>query len=477
MRAASLWALIRRDARRTRGALATSGFGIAAGTAALIFFLALGLGVRAVLLGEVFPIDQVELEPPRAQDPGLLGLLVGGGDGPGIEPAQIQALAAAPGVTGVFPKLRIAFPSSARGGKEILGRDVGTSELIGDGIDPALVRDDLPDPAAFADPLSRPGAPCDADAACAAPQYCERAGSGAEGAPGGARPGAPEVKGRCGDPVPALVSQYLIEIFDKSLAPAHGLPPVGRTLVERAQGIVFDMRLGESLLGKARAGAPRTVRVRVVGVSRRAIDLGLTFPLDVVRRWNAELAGERAAARYSSAIVRVGSGADTSAVIAAAAAMRLEPRDTRARDVSVLITGVMALLSLVSAVILLVSASNIAYTFRVLVTERRVEIALYRAVGATAADMRAWMRGLALTVGVAGGAAGLLAARLLALAVDWAAARRLPDFPFKPATFVQVPWWLGVGGLLFAALFAAVGAWGPARRAARTEPAAALAGS
>lgn len=461
MRVAALWTLIRRDLRRTRGALAQSGFGIAAGTAALIFFLALGLGVRAVLLGKVFPIDRIELEPPKAQDPGLLGLLLGGAGAPGIEPDQIKRLAAVPGVIGVYPKLKLAFPASARGGKEILGRDIGTSELIGDGIDPALVKDDLADPAAFSDPLSRAGPACDADAACVSPQYCDR--------PTGEQ-------ARCVDPVPALVSQYLIEIFDKSLAPAHDLPPVGRTLVERAQGVVFNMRLGESLLGKARTGAPRTVRVRVVGVSTRAIDLGLTFPLEVVRRWNAEYAGDAAASRYSSAIVQVDTGVDTARAISAGAGMRLEPKDTRARDVSVLVTGVIALLSLVAGVILLVSASNIATTFRVLVTERRVEIALYRAVGAAAADMRAWMIGLALLVGVLGGAAGLVAARLLAFATDWVAARRIPDFPFKPSTFFDFPWWLALFGLAFAALFAVLGAWGPARRAARIEPAAALAG-
>lgn len=460
MRPGALWTLIRRDLRRTRGALATSGFGIAAGTAALVFFLALGLGVRAVLLGKVFPIDQIELEPPKGQDPGLLGLLVGGAEPPGIDADQVKRLAATPGVIGVYPKLKLAFPSSARGGKEIVGRDVGTSELIGDGIDPALVAGELADPAAFADPLARASAACAADADCEAPQYCERSPAG----------------GRCADPVPALVSHYLVEIFDKSLAPAHNLPPVGRTLVERAQGITFDMRLGESLLGRARAGEPRTVKVRLIGVSRRAIDLGLTFPAEVVRRWNAELAGERAAARYSSVIVQTASGADTGAAIAAGAAMGLEPRDTRARDVSVLINGIIALLSLVAGVLLVVSASNIAYTFRVLVNERRVEIALYRAVGATAADMRAWMMGLALAVGVVGGGVGLALARLAAFGADWAAAHRLPDFPFKPSTFFDFPWWLAVGGVGFGALFAAVGAWGPARRAAKVEPAAALAG-
>ncbi len=463
MRIGALATLIRRDLRRTRGALVTSGFGIAAGTAALIFFLALGLGVRAVLLGEVFPIDQVELEPPKAESPGLLGLLTGGGEPPGIPEADVARLGAVPGVAAVFPKLRFAFPASARGGKELFGYDVGTSEMIADGIDPALVAGDLEGDARFEDPMRHPGPPCADDGACAAPQYCERPS------------GQPE--GRCSDPVPAVVSRYLVEIFDKSIAPAHGLPPVGSTLVARAQGMTFNLRVGESLLGKGRRGEARNVRARIVGVSRRAIDLGLTFPLETVRRWNREYAGDRAGDRFSSAMVQVRSTTDTSAVIAAGAAMKLEPKDTRARDVSVLINGVVGLLSLVAGVILVVSASNIAYTFRVLVSERRAEIALYRAVGASAADMRAWMMGLALSVGVLAGAAGVAVARLLALGADALAARELPDFPFKPSSFFAFPPWLWALGLGFAAAFAAIGAFGPARRAARVEPASALAGS
>jgi hypothetical protein len=455
--------LIRRDLRRTRGALVTSGFGIAAGTAALVFFLALGLGVREVLLGEVFPIDQIELEPPKQGDPGLLGLLVGSGGPIGIAPASLRELGSAPGVVSVDPKLRFAFPSSGRGGKEIFGYDVGTSELLGDGIEPALTRGEPVGSVPFEDPLDHPGAACVDDGGCASPQYCERA----SGAPAGV----------CSAPVPVLVSRYLVEIFDKSLAPAHGLPPIGETLVTRAEGVTFALRIGESLLGKAKLGAPRTVRARVAGISRRAVDLGITLPLSVVRRWNREYAGEAAANNFSSVVVRAEDAAAIGRVLERGKALGLDPHDTRARDVSVLISGVMALLSLVAGVILLVSASNIAYTFRVLVSDRRAEIALYRAVGATGADMRAWMLGLAAAVGLAGGAAGLVMARLLALIADAIAARKLPDFPFKPATFFAFPPWLWAAGLGFAALFAALGAFGPARRASRVEPASALAGS
>lgn len=459
----ALATLVRRDLLRARGALLTSGFGIAVGTAALVFFLALGLGVRAVLLGEVFPLDRLELEPPRAEDPGLLALLVGNAEPPGISAAQLAELAAMPDVARVFPKLRLATPSSARGGKELIGRDVGTSELVGDGVEPALVAGELGGPLPFVDPLAEPSAACVVDADCDAASYCER--------PSGA------AAGRCSVPVPALVSRYLVEVFDKSIAPAHGLPSIGGTLLARAEGVVFTVRLGESLLGRAKQGEPRTVKVRVVGVSRRAIDLGLTFPLPVVARWNREYAGDLAAERASSAVVEVRANDAAGDVLARAHAMGLEPKDTRARDVSVLVAGVIALLGLVSAVVLFVSASNIAYTFRVLVGERQSELALYRALGATARDMRTWMLALAAVVGVAGSAAGVLVARLGALAVDLAAARGLPEFPFKPATFFDFSWQVTAIGLAFGAVFAVAGALGPARRASRIEPSLALAGS
>lgn len=458
MRFAALATMVRRDLRRTRGPLFTAGFGIFVGVAALVFFLALGMGARAVLLGDVFPIDQVELEPTK-DSAGLISLLGGRHEPKGIAQESIDRLARVEGVTDVYPKLRFRFPATARGGKEILGREIGTHEMIGDGIDPALVGE-LQSDVSFADPLKSPGPECRADDECDAASYCEKP-SGAD-------------RGRCSAPVPALVSRYLIELFDHAIAPAHGLPPVAESLVLQARGITFDMTLGTSLLGVARQGETRKVKIRVVGVSPRAIDLGATLPIDVVRRWNQEYAGESAGKSYSSVVVRVADPGDASRVIAEGGALGLVPRDTRARDVSVLISGVMALLALVAGVILAVAALNIAHTFRVLVAERQHEIGLYRALGASAGDMRAWMLALALVVGSVAGAAGAAAARLCAVIADWRAAVDLPDFPFKPESFFVFPVWLWLAGIGFAALFALLGAAGPARRAARTDPAQAL---
>src|SRR5262245_21781931 len=329
MRAAALFQMVRRDLARARGPLATAGFGVAAGIAALVFFVALGLGARAVLLGDVFPIDQVELEPTQ-RSAGLLSLLTGEHEPPAIDQRVVDELSRINGVREVYPKLRFRFPSMARGGKEIVGTEMGTHEMVGDGVEPALVGAELAPK--FQDPLASGGARCSSSGDCTDPDYCEK--------PSG------EADGRCSKPVPALVSRYLVELFDHAIAPAHGLPPVAETLLARADGVTFEMTLGNSLLGVARRGEERKVKVQLVGVSPKAIDLGVTLPIDVVRRWNREYAGETAGDRYSSVVVKVASAATTSRVIDVASVHGLVPRDTRARDVSVLISGVMALLVL-----------------------------------------------------------------------------------------------------------------------------------
>jgi len=460
MKTASLALLVARDLRRARGALTAAGFGIVAGTAALFFFLSLGLGVRSVLLGSVFPLDKIELEPAARADPGLLALVLGASPMPGIAREVVDEVSAWPELRHVYPKLKFAFPSTARGGAEVFGQDVGTSEMLGDGVEPGLVTADVKAPWKFEDPWDAGGASCRSDDACTNPKYCERSSS--------------EPEGKCVDPVPVLVSRYLVEIFNKGIAPAHGLPPVGESLISRAQGVTFNLHLGESLLGRARQGSPRTVRARVVGVSQRAIDLGITLPLSTVRRWNKEYAGEQASNSFSSLLVEVRTPGDAGQVIARASKAGLVPHDTRSRDVSILIDGILALLALVAGVILMVSASNIAYAFRALIHERKATIGLYRAVGATRRDIQAWVLALAAVVGGVCGSAGLTLGWVAAFVADRVACARLPDFPFKPDSFFAYPWWLAVGAVAFGALFSIAGAIGPARAAARVDPREAL---
>jgi ABC-type antimicrobial peptide transport system permease subunit len=148
----------------------------------------------------------------------------------------------------------------------------------------------------------------------------------------------------------------------------------------------------------------------------------------------------------------------------------LVPKDTHARDVSILVNGVTALLSLVAIVILLMAGSNIAYTFRALLQERKGEIGLYRAVGATRRDIVGWLLTLAGVVGVVYAVIGLGVGWLATRLADWVGHNHLPDFPFKPDSFFSFPMGLTLGVVLFGSLFAVMGALGPTLRVAASSP-------
>lgn len=444
--------LVARNLRRNRRHLALASVGVVVGVAALTFFLGLGAGVRRVVLGEIFPADRLEVVPPRA---GLLGGLMGGG--PVLDDAVAGQLRARPEVRGVYPKMKLAFPVRGWGGKAILGREFAF-ELSGfvDGVDPELVGD-LPAPYSFGDFASRPGPACQRDADCKAPQFC-----------------APDAR-QCQRPVPALVSRYLLELYDGSIAPAHGWPRAGEWIASSFRGTVFSAELGRSFLGDtARRGSPASVRLQLVGVSDKAIPLGITVPLPYVKRWNAIYAGNKDATRYSSIVIRTRSKADITPLVAFLGTLGLEQVESGAQRVGLFITLVTAVLGLVSAAIVGIAALNVAHTYLMVVAERRREIGLLRALGASRGDIRILFLSEAAVVGLVGATVGVILALGAAKACDVAARAALPDFPFRPETYFDFPPLWCAAEILFAVGCCLLGALFPASRAARLDPAAAL---
>jgi ABC-type antimicrobial peptide transport system permease subunit len=90
--------------------------------------------------------------------------------------------------------------------------------------------------------------------------------------------------------------------------------------------------------------------------------------------------------------------------------------------------------------------------------------------------VQALFLGEAAAIGLCGGLAGVLLARLGGVLLDYLARTRLPDFPFKPHSFFHFEGWMVAAGILVAISAALAGAFLPARAAARLDPAAALGG-
>src|SRR6202021_2473725 len=154
----------------------------------------------------------------------------------------------------------------------------------------ALAGDDVgPEP--FTDELGSRSA-CKSDADCRAPEYC------------------PWDTLKCERPVPAVVSPFILELYNGAIASSHGLPKIGKLLAGRFRGFQFQAELGRSFIGgKTIIAAPVTQRrFMLVGISPHAAQAALTIPLGYVRRWNAQYAGGAAATSFSSVVLEVAPG-------------------------------------------------------------------------------------------------------------------------------------------------------------------------
>ena len=499
---------------RSRRHFILSAFGIVIGIATFVVFLASTEQVQAVL-EKIFPVEQVQVVAPRAS-------LLGKDISKKLDDAIVQQIKKRPEVDGndpkaVIPRMSLAFPAFGRGDFE--GNDL-KFEVGGfaDGVDPAFIpeandertktyfRDwdgDATDPNRVA---------CEPPPKTADDEVIQSPRAPKKGHPGGLQPSPPPPAGvdpatwpketyynpcpepdryycdekdsRCHHRVPVVMSPTMIELYNGQFAKSHGLPVADTDFVKwvTQRGGLSAMRFSIGLGLTTIAGSnttikhkPRRIEAVLVGISPRAMPIGMTMPIQYIERWNREFLGEDAATTYSSIIVKL-KDRNRIAVFAQwlqdALDLRLE--DSLGQKFATAIFVIRLVLILISLIIITISAINIAHNFFMQVTERRRELGLLRAIGATRADVLLVVLGEAALIGLIGGLLGVVFGVGIGWAVDWGSAHYLPRFPFKPDSWFHFKWWIVAGGLLCATAFAVIGGYLPARRASRMEPAQAL---
>ena len=176
MRLDALSRLVRLSLARERKGAFFSAFGVAMGVGALVFFLGLGLGVGRVIREKIFPTDArlVDVVPSAVS----LGSLLGGGK---LDAATVERLAALPGVEATYRKMNVRVPAVTRYDGAFFGTRMRMGmEVLAVGVEPGLVQGDVK-MGEFKDPAE-------------------------------------------GQPIPALVSTRLLELYNKTFAPARKLP-------------------------------------------------------------------------------------------------------------------------------------------------------------------------------------------------------------------------------------------------------------
>ena len=422
MRVGKLFRLARGNLARELAALAVSASGVALGIGCLVFFLALGAGLQGVV-NDVFPVStrEVEVVVPQLAIGSFLGEQK-------IDDEVVARLRKLPGVAAAYPKMSLRIPAVTRYNGLFFGREIHMGlEVVAVGIMPETVGPDARMP--FED----------------------------EGP---------------GKPIPVVVNRRLLELYNKVFAPQRGLPRLTESMLI---GFQIPMELGRSFVAARTLPQAEETSMQLVGFSERATLAGVSMPLSVVQRINRQFGAD--ADGYSSVLLRAQSADDVTDVATAVKKMGLEIDESERRSalqIGAAVELVTIALSLLSALITALAAVNTMQAFYASVRERKREIGILRAVGATRSDVATVVLAEAAATGLAGGLAGVLLARGAAALLDRVARTGLPDFPFKPATFFHFETWHIALGISVALLAALLGAFLPARAAARLDPAKAL---
>ncbi len=426
MRLSALSRLVRLSIARERRGAFFSAFGVAMGVGALVFFVGMGLGVGRVIRERIFPTDArlVDVVPASVS----LGSLLGGGKLDTETVARLESLA---GVEKVYRKMNVRVPAVSRYEGAFFGARLRMGmEVLAVGVDPGLVANDV------------------------------RLGEFKDAGPD--------------KPIPAVVSTRLLEIYNKTFAPARKLPQISPEMIV---GFAFPVEFNRSYVAQAAPGPTTPTQAQVVGASDRGLLAGITIPLDTAIRLNRASGVD--AETFTGVTLVAADPSRVSALVTAVKEMGLEIDDQERRlaeNAGAAVTLTTSALALLSILICVLAAVNIAHALSASVRARAKEIGVMQAVGASRSDVRNIVLAEAGVVGLAGGVIGTAAALGMALVINRLAARYLPDFPFKPDSFFSFPWPVVLGGVALGLFAALAGAYFPSRRAAAMDPARTLAG-
>ncbi|MGE3546817.1 MAG: ABC transporter permease [Kofleriaceae bacterium] len=288
----------------------------------------------------------------------------------------------------------------------------------------------------------------------------------------------------CKHRVPVVLSATVVELYNSGFAQSHQMPVADKELVNfliQQRGLSamrFSIGLGSTTLSgtsvavKAR---PRRVEAVVVGVSQRAMMVGVTMPIQYITRWNQEYVGTQAAGAYSSIVVKL-KDKNRIAVFGKwlEEALGLQLKDSLGEKFATVVFVIRLLFLIISVAILVIAVINIGHNFFVQVSERKREIGIMRAVGASALDVQLIVLGEAAVIGIVGGLLGIGLALGIGTAWNVYAETGVPRFPLKPSSWFEFKTWIWASALGFSTLFCILGGYLPARRAAQMEPAQAL---
>jgi len=257
-----------------------------------------------------------------------------------------------------------------------------------------------------------------------------------------------------------------------------------------------DEALLDSMMGSGKPGGisivPREKTLRIVGITESDPSAGIGgfggarvyLPLKTAEQLHvaqpddvqAFLSGNPAKPSYMAMTVRVRSPKDVPQVEATIKQLGFATFSLldATKSLRVVFTVFDLFLGLFGSLALTVASLGIINTLVMAILERRREIGILKALGATDRDVRSLFFAEAGAMGLFGGIFGVALGWLIGSALTWGTTIYLHRQNLPGVKISYVPWWLALSAIGFAIIVSLIAGLYPASRAARLNPVEAL---
>lgn len=394
---------------------------IAIGTGSLIVFLGLSNGIQSATFEEIeksSPLTQITVRP-KTEDRGVISYLTRSEKGQ-LNKEVIQKISAISGVKDVYPEIQFNNFSSLE--VDIFGASLITDSMVF-GVPKAFIEKDIK---------------------------------------------KPELWDTNSEPYPAIIPRKILDIYNLTVAGPQNLPALSE---ESLRGKELTLYPNYSTFFPINNSTNEKVKLEIVGFSDKVNLIGATLPLEVVQELNNKFANEKND-KILELFVETESADQTATIAGEIEKLGYNTAyfQKNLKDVEAKFTYLRSTLGIISLIILLTAAIAIINTFLANVAERRREIGLFRALGATKIHIKKLILFEAGIIGLIGSLAGLLISLVSSKIIDKIAIEQLASTTFKPDSIIQITPDLILFSILFGTLLSTLAAYIPAHQAAGINP-------
>jgi len=270
------------------------------------------------------------------------------------------------------------------------------------------------------------------------------------------------------EPYPALIPRKFLDLYNFTIASPQNLPKFSE---DQLIGKELTLYLNDSTFFPSASNEIETYKLKVIGFSDKINLIGLTLPYEIVEKFN-----QAKADKYIELFVEVSNPEEIGTVASQIEEMGYNTQylQKEFENVQAKFIYLKAALSIISIIILITSIIAILSTFLATVSERKREIGLLRAIGASKKQIRQLILIEAGIIGLLGSILGIILALVSTKILDYFILQKLAETTFAPESIFNTSSGLIIFTLVFGTLLSITAAYLPANQASKLDPIKAL---